>query len=343
VKEKLALIAIICLVSGLHAEEGLVRKLLSFKDIPFIAYGNDMVADGNYLYILENLKSTVYKCGFNQEVQLVNTFASRGEGPGEIYLPMELSLWAGQLTIKDERGFSFFGKDGSFLHRFMVFTPRISFVSHDERVYYATANKNSSNLIDVYEQSGKKVNSFFSKFLEIHPAESFKAANTLEMYFYGGKLLADGEFIYYLNTTFGRFEKFNLDGESLVRKDAADDFGPSGRYVASKNQDYLDNPFSIEGKNFDIYEMFQDACIFENSIYTLSQPYRAVEGEVSPLKNYVFVFDTNDLKLQKRWVIDLMDGDEIHSFVVGKRGDKLVIYAIIETNVDVQLFEFSQE
>ena len=279
------------------------------------------VADG-VLYLLENRQSRVLKMAWSNPLPPATLFAGHGEGPGELHLPIQSRVGHGILTIKDNRGFSIFQEDGTFLNRFKVFSGHLSFTRIGDQIYMAHANELNHHFIDVYTTNGRKVHTFGEKFLTSLVASRGEHLTTHdEHYFYKGHLLSDGENLFYLNSTLARFKKYSPKGDLLLSRNAVEDFGPVGRFVVDRNKDYLDDLRQVRGSQTTVFECFKHAALFQGQIYLLRiYDYHGFEPALKSQHKALLVFDAQHLTLVNQYHLAVNPDHLVQAFTVDASG-----------------------
>jgi hypothetical protein len=235
--------------------------------------------------------------------------------------------------VNDELGFSFYDENGRFLSKFRVFSPRISFVYADDKIYYATSKPKSRYLIECFEKNGKKVDDFGVKYLNI----DFKKSKGLgphfiETFFYEGKLLTDGKKIYYFNATFGHAMVFEMDGKLVQKKNISEIFGETGRMIVANNTEMLKNGIKRKPNGaIPGYLLFKDIYLCGDRIYLID---KIISGKFTSNKNEkvdIIVLDKNNLKPVKKYWLTLYPDEYIHSFAVTEKEGQPVFYVTMTT------------
>ncbi|MDJ0837251.1 MAG: hypothetical protein QNK37_12090 [Acidobacteriota bacterium] len=324
----------------LHGDDSVLeRKVLQITgEVTYLDFCRDMIFAGDRLYLIENQRHRVLQIDLSTPENLGKVIARKGEGPGEVWLPIELAPQTdGGFVVQDNRGFSFFGADGCFQDRFAVYTAWIAFTARDKRLFYLSAAPHSDFLIHVFQNDGEKIQSFMPKYLKVTSAAG--DAGTIadhEGYFYRAVLAADGEFLYYLNSTMGRFDKYTLSGELVLSRNAAVDFGPQGMFLLEKNREYLAHPAKMEKPTgYLAYEMFQDAYLAHGKLYIL----RWVDfmDDFTSERKDILVFDTKTLTLERKLHFTLKTGEMARCIAVRGSRAKPEIFTTIDSGDDIHL------
>ena len=108
----------------------------------------DMDIYKDLLFIVDNKDYRVLKFKINKDRFAYQTSIGRlGQGPGDLELPIRLSIWNDILAIHDQQGISFFDIAGNFRTKFRLFSGGISFLFLNERIYHVAANPTQSDLL----------------------------------------------------------------------------------------------------------------------------------------------------------------------------------------------------
>jgi hypothetical protein len=312
----------------------LTRRVFPQKpDAPLFKYGVDMEIINQYIYIVNNRKSFILSYQIGDTVEFKRQIGRFGQGPGDCHLPIEVSQWNNILALKDQYGFSFFTEDGRFLSKFRVFSPWISFVYVNDKIYYATSKPKSRYMIICFEKDGKKVAEFGEKYLDIDFKKSIgQSPYHVETLLYEGKLLSDGKKIYYFNAKFGDVRVFELDGKLIDKKNITEIFGETGRTIVADNTEMLKNGIK-ERPNGTIpdYTLFKDICLCKDKIYLID---KIISGKFISDKTEkvdIMALDKDTLKLVKKYWLTLYPEEYIHSFAVIEKEGQPIFYITMTT------------
>ncbi|NIM12756.1 MAG: hypothetical protein GTO45_11680 [Candidatus Aminicenantes bacterium] len=333
------------------SETHLSRKIYNLPDdSPGFKFGVDIIVVGEDIIVLENRSHQLFKFHVNGSIKFIKTIGRKGKGPSDLHLPSELSFWNGVIAVKDEEGVSFFDGNGGYLDKFRLFSPRISFVFVNDKIYFASSIPSKQYLIGVYNKKGKLLMSFGEKFLNLDFNFHKKASPFFsEKYFYSGKLLSDGSFIYYLNAKFGKVFKFDLEGKKVVEKDISEIFGDRGRRIVNKNNDILNKGLKPTSKNAYLYldyKLFQDAFLFKEKIYIITTNLKDPSPPKTSEKindDYISVICKNSLNSEKKYLIKLNDDERIHSFAVTEKDGRVIFYAPMFTKEGTDIAVFKEK
>jgi hypothetical protein len=121
--------------------------------------------DGRHIYYLDNHLCSIYKVELDS-FKLVKMISSRGQGPGELSIPLGLSCKNGKLYVVDigYGGIKIFDTEGKLLKQFKVKgasfgagmnSKYIVDVSDEEEIYIRCKAIEEGNLISVYDINGR--------------------------------------------------------------------------------------------------------------------------------------------------------------------------------------------
>ncbi len=336
------------LLSAPPGKSYLKRTILSIdSEEGLFKYGADIAIIDNDLYMVENTRHRIidYTIG-DTSLTYKRSVGRKGNGPGDIYLPIGISVLKDVIAVKDEIGISFFDKSGKYLDKFRLFSYNISFVFVNDHVYYLTSNLSSPGLIECFDKKGKLEKTFLKKFVDIDMKHHKKAPqNFIETLFYKGKLLSDGKYLYYFNSKFGKVFKFDLDGKSIFEKDITPLFGENGKLSVEKNTRAIDNGFEVVDGGYLSFPIFQDVRIYKGKIYILDFCPWAADDEKNTNKTTeqaIFVLNPNTLDLEKTYRIKLEEEDRLHCFAIREKKGKISFYCPMHTVDGTDIAEFKQ-
>ncbi len=296
----------------------------------YLERSTDMLIIGESLFISENQAHRVQKMALGTSLRHLGVVATKGEGPGEVWLPVTLARWRETgFAVKDNRGISFFDETGKYEDRFRVYTPRLGLTTLHGKIYYLTSRVDSEDLIDIYQPDGSLEGSMLPKFLELVGDDDMLAQ--VESYFYRGTLLSDGDHIYYLNATVGDLFAINSKGEVVNQRNITKDMGLSGMFVKEKVQEYLKDPgMLLSNDGYLAYFLYRDAYLANGKIYVL----RWADGEIKSTRKDIVVLDGVSLKMVELIHFRMEPGEFLWSFAVQDDGTARRIFLSMETNQD---------
>jgi hypothetical protein len=137
---------------------------------------------------------------------------------------------------------------------------------------------NSNKLINMYDQTGKLVNSFGNCYQVNHPilSENGRYKLNFDLIINWGEIVCSDKYIYFISSLFGDIYKFDQKGRVIEKEKLEGDefFGKNRKF-------YFSNAVIKESKNSSLpfRVFFKDAIWFENKIYLLLMD-RGVYGEI---------------------------------------------------------------
>ena len=320
--------------------QALPTRTLQRQNLPITGDGylescTDMLLVGNHLYIAENRISRLQKLELGEDsARFVRVLATKGDGPGELHLPMELFETSdGGVGLRDNRGYVSFDREDRFSRRTVLGPGRIGCASIGDEVYHMWFRSDSEDLIHVFDREGSRVRSFFPKYLaETGVKDRYHRA---EAYFYSGKLLDDGRLLYYVAGTQGKLVAMKPNGEIVRERSILGDFGPLGTLVREGFERYRDDPSLMNNpKGYTPYYLFRDAYLAGGKIY-LGQWLTYSELPQSD-RRAVHVYDIDTLEPIERIAFPSRRGEWVMSFVVDEQGNIVLAMNTLEDD-DYQL------
>jgi hypothetical protein len=320
------------------------KYYLPGEDDPFFKRGNDIEVLDDIIFVLENINHHILTYSINSEDELIfkGFLAEKGQGPGDLVLPVEMSIWDDKVVVIDETALSFFSKQGEFLNKFRYFDQRISFVYTANKIYLANTNPGSQFLINVYSPDGKKLFQCGENLLPVKDKQDKKLRpGVLKSIFYMGKLVTDGKQVFYFNNAFGKVFVFDLDGKIIKTKDIVPYFDP--RLSSGMQETYTrlqkngikrekDGSIALVTPNF-----FKDVYLCNDKIYILNS---MRESRINPHIK-IRVLDKNSLELLTTLLIKKNSDEEwIRSIAVKEVNKKAIIFAAMETGDGTVIAKF---
>jgi hypothetical protein len=269
----------------------------------------------------------------NNELRFQRSIGRHGQGPGDLELPIRISIWNGTIAVQDQAGISFFNLAGNFENRFRFFSGGISLLYSNDLIYCATANPARPDLIDVYSKEGKRLLSFCPKTEVINfRYDSVRGMRpvTVEMVIFNGLLLSDDNAVYYLNRRFGTITKFSLSGEKLASGTISPIFGKDGLAKEKENEKlFIKGDFDsfIKNRLIPDYYLFRSARIIGNSIFLLKDQWNFEEKKRDTVLE-IMEIDKNKLELLSTYKGTLSETERYLSFdamVVNAKPDFFVL------------------
>lgn len=262
--------------------------IIDEKDEGFFKTIADIEAYKDYLFIVDNAYHRVLEFKIkNNKLEFQRFIGRKGQGPGDLELPLRISIWNDTLAVQDQLGISFFDIDGAFKRKFRLFSGGISFSFIKNNIYYATTNPTKSNFIEVYSMDGKRLYTFGEKkkFFDLdYNIHKGMRPTTAEIIIFNGFLLSDEDYIYYINRRFGTLIKFTISGKKFLETNITPLFGKNELEKAKENRKlFLEkgfNLFEAKGRIPQNY-IFRSAKISDNNIYLLSDQWNFLEKKLN--------------------------------------------------------------
>ena len=262
--------------------------------------------------------------------KLMKSMSKQGKEPGELFCPVEMSLWKDEIVVKDNSGLSIFKTDATFVRRFNPFVNIVSFVYIKDKIYLLTATPDKKSLIDVFTPEGEYLFDFGEGFFELDYSK-YKHMSPIHAKgsVYDGKLLSDGEYLYYLSSKFGKILVFSLKGERSAEYNITSILGEKAeQFVKDNTKIWLEEGIDLKKTKGRIpsNRIFKDAYLCEDRIYLLTEKFiRLKEG-------YKW---ENEIK-----VVDKKSFHLIDSFKVKKNNDEEVLALVMEKDNE-PIFHFT--
>ena len=259
-----------------------------YRSIPFIALNRDL------FFITDNFAHRVleYRFGGNK-LEFLRAIGRPGQGPGDLMRPMDISISADILAVKDESGISFFGQDGEFKNKFPILSCAETMMFAGEEIFTMTCEPAKSDLIQVYSRKGETLRSFQDK-KELYPIR-YDIINGLspaqvQRHAYAGLLRTDGRSIYLLSKRFGKVLRFDPNGKRTGSWELSHILGKNEKAKVEENRKlFSDAGFDLaETKRFipGSY-LFEDARIVDGRLYLLLANWDILEKKAKPVIEFV--------------------------------------------------------
>lgn len=316
----------------IYAEEKwLVRTTYFPKDEEKLTLGSlpDLEIMDENIYVVEN--SPGFRVlTFTKDGEFQKIIGKKGGEPGGLAFAIEISTWDKEIVIKGDTTFSFFSTEGAYLRRFNAFVMVPCFVYVKDRLYLVAANPDREYLIEVYSKKGKFLSEFGAKFKKLHSSHLQKYyPNRAEWLVYTGHLLTDGEYLYYLNSKFGKAMKFSLDGTKIADVDISGIFGERGKEVIRDNEKYwIKEGISKERLSSQGWSViFDDAYLCGDKIYILQRQITHEEYVTEKIPQCIIkVLDKNSFKLIDEYKIKKNESEYPRALSVEENDNDLVFY-----------------
>jgi hypothetical protein len=252
-----------------------------YRSIPFIALHRDL------FFITDNFSHRVleYRFGGNK-LEFLRALGRPGQGPGDLMRPMDISIVADILAVKDESGISFFDLNGVFKNKFQLLSRAETMLFTGKEVHTTTYDAAKPDLIQVYSREGEALRSFQKKKAlypiryEIHKGLS---PDQLERIVFEGLLRSDGQSVYFLSKRFGSMLRYGPDGNKTGDWELSEILGINEKAKAERNrQMFLEEGFDLEKNKRMIPHnyLFEDAHIVGGRLYLLLENYDLLEKKV---------------------------------------------------------------
>jgi hypothetical protein len=311
------------------------KYYLPGEDTPFFKRGNDIEVIDDIIFVLENINHHILTYSINSKDELIfkGFLAEKGQGPGDLVLPMEMSIWDDKVAVIDGTALSFFSKQGKFLNKFRFFDKRVSFVYTANKIYLANSNPGSLFLINVYSTDGEKLFQCGENLLPVKDEQDKKLRpGFMKSIFYMGKLVPDGKQVFYFNNPFGKVFVFDLDGKIIKTKDIVPYFDPGLSSEIQESYSRLQKNGIKREKDGSIRVVtptfFKDVYLCNDKIYILNS---LRESRINPHIK-IRVLDKNSLELLTTLLIKKnSDEERIRSIAVKEVKGNPVIFAAMQT------------
>jgi len=280
-----------------------------YKSIPFIALQGDL------FFITDNFAHRVLEYRFRgNTLEFLRAIGRPGQGPGDLMHPMDISISADILAVKDESGISFFGLDGDFKNKFPLLSWAETMMFTGEEIYTTSYDEAKPNLIQVYSRKGESLRSFQNK-KSLYPIryDIHKGLSTdqLGRTVFEGLLRRDGQSIYFLSRRFGNVLRFGPSGSKKGNWELSQILGKNEKAKAAVNRKtFLEEGFDLAKNKGRIPHnyLFEDAQFVGGRLYLLLENYDLVANKVKPAIEFVeidpeawAVIGTYTADVQAKW------------------------------------------
>lgn len=313
-----------------------------YRSIPFIALHGDL------FFITDNFSHRVleYRFGGNT-LEFLCAIGRPGQGPGDLMRPMDISIAADILAVKDESGISFFDLNGVFKNKFQLQSRAQTMLFTGNEVYAITYDAAKPDLIQVYSRGGEARKPFQKKKAlypirpEIHKGLS---PDQLERIVFEGLLRSDGRSVYFLSKRFGRVLRYSPDGNITGNWELSAILGANEKAKAEKNrQMFLEEGFDLEKNQRMIPHnyLFDDAHIVGGRLYLLLENYDLLEKKVKPVIEFTEI-DLNTMAVVGTFKADAQaKWESAATFVfIGSKADPVFLAAVRRPGEDEKICVF---
>jgi hypothetical protein len=319
---------------------------LEEKEGAFFKNAADIEVYRDQFLIVDNIDNRILKFSINNDkLEFQRSIGRPGQGPGDLELPIGLSLWNGTLAVQDQQGISFFDLEGNYKTRFRVFSGIISFLFNDNKVYYAAINPSKFDLIEVHSIEGQRLYSFADKKdLVVFNYDVVKGMSptTLEMAIFNCELLSDGKYIYLLSRRFGRLTKFSMSGEKVFEGTIIDLFGQNEASKAKENKRlFLEEGYDfLKTRGIPQYYIFRDAKLIGDNLFLLTDQWNFDEKKLNPQLE-IKIIDKESLDLKSAYHTSLNTDERFFSFAATIEKGGPVFYLVLDTKEGYKVSKFS--
>jgi hypothetical protein len=252
-----------------------------YRSIPFIALNRDL------FFITDNFSHRVLEYRFEgNKLEFLRAIGRPGQGPGDLMLPMDISIAADILAVRDESGISFFDLNGVFKNKFQLLSRAETMLFTGKEIYTTTYHAAKPDLIQVYSREGEILKSFQKKKslypirYDIHKGLS---PDQLERIVFEGLLISDEQSIYFLSRRFGSVLRYDPDGNRTGNWGLSEMLGNNEKAKAEWNRKmFLEEGYDLEKNKRMIPHnyLFEDAHIVGGRLYLLLENYDLLEKKV---------------------------------------------------------------
>lgn len=297
---------------------------IDYRNEAFFSSISDFEVYKHCLFVVDNQSHMVLEFKISDNtLEFIRTIGRPGQGPGDLELPSKISIWNDTIAVREQSGMSFFNMDGSFINKFRLFSPTLSFVFANERIYSVSPNPNETNLIEVRSREGRMLFSFGNK-KEILPSYDInKQTNPLltEQIVFDGKLIADSDSVYYINRRFGKLIKYSLSGKEILRTEIATFFGKNEETIRKENEKlFLENDFWGHSRKSPEYLIFRDARIENGNIYFLADLFNISNKKLDSFLRIISI-DKNECRHVMTYRAELLQGPNLFLFYLAVLSD----------------------
>jgi len=299
---------------------------------------SDMTISGDNLIAVINMDHTVLMFSIKEGIKFIKKIGSPGQGPGEFSQPMAATSFNQKIAIKDSQGLSIFSKDGKFLKRYTKYFRGKNLIYQGDKVFHLNFDPGNSHLVNVISLEGELLSEFGAKFVldpsKLKGANPFGALETVHK----GKLIYNGEYIFYLNAIFGKLFKFTPEGMELLKSDLVELVGQSGKTALKKNEDIWLKKSLEDRTRYPYWPLFIDAAYCGGKIYLLID--LRAHG-IRDLKGWIIrSFNSDTLDFLDEYKIDIEEVRRIYSFVVKVVESTPIFYLSIDTDDSYVIAEY---
>ncbi len=275
---------------------------INYKDIGFFKSISDVAGDGDILYLVDNSMGSILRFKITNETMVFDSFFGNiGQGPGELQLPITLSIWNHNVAVRDQVGISIFDRSGRFINRFRIFSHGISICFSHNLVYCTSFNPVKEDILEAYSLQGKRLFTFFKKTIANDALIRATSNMTADFILNDGLLTADGNCLLFINKRFGTINKFDFSGNIINEINPFNNLDDNSSRIIKKNQDlFIKGSFISRSSRMIIPEYFvcRDAACWKNRLFILKDQYNMADKTLNKCCEIV-VFDVETLRILK--------------------------------------------
>jgi len=299
---------------------------------------SDLTINGDNLIAVINSDHTVLMFSVKEGIKFIKKIGGQGQAPGEFNLPISAASYDEKIAIKDSQGLSIFNKDGEFIKRYTKYFRGKNIIYKGDKVFHMNFDPENLHVINVSSLEGELLSEFGTKFV-LDPSK-LKGANPIGALetVHQGKLIFDGQYIFYLNAIFGKIFKFTPEGKELLKSDLVELVGQSGKTAQKKNEDIWLKKGLEDRTRYPYWPLFIDAAYCQGKIYILID----LKGHgIRGLRGWIVrSFKTNTLELLEDYKIEIEEEGRVYSFVVYEQKDTPVFYLSIDNEESYLIAEY---
>lgn len=337
---------LIILTANIYSNDyQLERKelFINYKNEGYFKGITDLKLYRNFLFIVDFKSTQVLEFEFGNGIDFLRFIGTKGQGPGELQGPFAISIDNDIISIVDQANISFFDIEGNYINRFRFFSKHIDSLLTDKFFFLLTTNPKTNHIIEAYTIEGKRIVVFGEKYLKIeYKTKDLISIALVEHTIYSGKLLTDGNYIYYINNRFGILQKYSFSGNLVIQKDIISNFDDNEKRKADKNRlRFLKNEYILNKENPSIksYDIFLDAKILNKQIYFLLDQHNILNN--SPKFSVeILSIDKDSFENNSKYTVPLSKGEWIWNFEV-KMEEGIPIFLVnINSDEGIGIYEF---
>lgn len=322
-------LAIFCF-THLYSEDILLSKkalkIVSNRtdESPYFKSSIGMKYHEGHLYYVANPYHKILKFKYSGDLIFKKSIGRKGQGPGDLFLPIGIKTYKGNLVVSDNNKISFFDASGKFIRNFNHFSVGTEFLVQDDKVFLLSPKPQKETLIKVYSLVGKMQGYAGKKFLS--PDSKARNIYLQEQILYKGILLNNGDNVDYISQLFGVLQKIDKSGEIVFTKDISGVFSELLLKRKERNEKmFLKGEFKFSSRGplrIPTIPLFRAACVKGDYIYFLGPNLTTKEYRE---KKFVEIRAVNktSLKLHK-----------VYKFFLDHNEDSIKLFDIKDINTD---------